>query len=183
MNFNSDSLFEDINDERELKSTQQEESENSKTKNSNAVKAFQTHENENVEISITTKLRILNKTVKCHVYDAKKHEKFMTWWKTIKWFYNDEKKFVKQRQKICWDFDKKSRHWQQYCEKATVTKKTSKVICLRCFIVFTHFDMNVENTIMINHLSSIKCVKIFTNKNLKRITKSLNYRASIKKLS
>jgi hypothetical protein len=128
-------------------------------------------------------LRILSKTVKCHVYDAEKHEEFMTWWKTIKWSYNDEKKFVKQRQKICWDFDKKSRHWQQYCEKATVTKEISKVICLRCSIVLTHFDIDVENTIMINYLSSIKCVKIFTNKSLKQIAKSLNYRTSIKELS
>jgi hypothetical protein len=67
MNFDSDCLFEDINDERELKSTQQEESENSKTKSSNAVKASQTHENKNVKISTTTKLRILSKTIKCHV--------------------------------------------------------------------------------------------------------------------
>jgi hypothetical protein len=78
MNFDSNSLFEDINDERELEFTQQEKSENSKTKSSNAVRASQTHENENVEISITTKLRILSKTVKCHVYDAEKHEEFMT---------------------------------------------------------------------------------------------------------
>jgi hypothetical protein len=128
-------------------------------------------------------LKILNKTIKCHVYDAEKHEKFMTWWKTIKWSYNDEKKFVKQKQKICWDFDKKSRHWQQYCEETTVTKETSKIICLKCFIVLTHSDIDVENTIMINHLNSTKCVKIFTNKSLKRIAKSLSYRASIKELS
>ncbi len=38
MNFDSDFLFEDINDERELEFTQQEKSENSKTKNSNAVR-------------------------------------------------------------------------------------------------------------------------------------------------
>jgi hypothetical protein len=78
MNFDSNFLFENINDERELKFTQQEKNENSKAKNLNAIKTFQTHENENVEISIMTKLRILNKTIKCHVYDAKKHEKFMT---------------------------------------------------------------------------------------------------------
>jgi hypothetical protein len=39
MNFDSNSLFQDINDERELKSTQQEKSENSKAKNSNAIRA------------------------------------------------------------------------------------------------------------------------------------------------
>jgi hypothetical protein len=78
MNFDSEFLFKDINDEQELKFTQQKKSENSKTKNSNAIRVFQTHENENVKISITTKLKILNKTIKCHVYDAKKHEKFMT---------------------------------------------------------------------------------------------------------
>jgi hypothetical protein len=78
MNFDSDSLFENINDERNLKSTQQEKNQNSKTKNLNAIKVSQTHENENVKISTTTKLRILNKTIKCHVYDAEKHEKFMT---------------------------------------------------------------------------------------------------------
>jgi hypothetical protein len=77
MNFNSDFLFKDINDKRELKSTQQEKSENSKTKNSNAIRASQIHENENVKILITTKLKILSKTVKCYVNDAEKHEKFM----------------------------------------------------------------------------------------------------------
>ncbi len=94
ISFNSDFLFENINDERELKSTQPKKSENL-----NAIKTSQTHENKNVEISITTKLRILNKTIKCHVYNVKKHEKFMTWWKTIKWFYNDEKNSLNKDRK------------------------------------------------------------------------------------
>jgi hypothetical protein len=40
MNFNLDSLFKNINNEQELKFTQQEKKENSKTKSSNAVKIF-----------------------------------------------------------------------------------------------------------------------------------------------
>jgi hypothetical protein len=40
MNFNLNFLFENINDERKLKSTQQKKSENSKAKNSNAIKVF-----------------------------------------------------------------------------------------------------------------------------------------------
>ncbi len=63
-----------------------------------------------------------------------------------------------------------------------MTKEILKVIYLKYFIVFTHLNINVENTIMINHLNSIKCVKIFTNKNLKWIAKNLNYQALIKKL-
>jgi hypothetical protein len=94
MNLNFDSLFDVTNDERELESTQQEEKNktfidvNSKEKNSseenlekenivrlNAKDAV--HEIEE-EISIITKLKILNKFVKCHVYEAEKHEEFMT---------------------------------------------------------------------------------------------------------
>jgi uncharacterized membrane protein YkgB len=128
-------------------------------------------------------LKILNKFVKCHVYEAEKHEEFMTWWKTSKWFYNNEEKFIKQRQKISWDFEKKTRQWKQYCEEANVIKKTSKIICLKCMIVLSHFVIDVKNSIMINHLNSIKCVKTFKNKRLKRISKRLKFRASIKRLS
>jgi hypothetical protein len=101
MNFDSNSLFEDINDERELKSTQQKESENSKTKSSNAIRTFQTHENENVEISITTKLKILNKTIKCHVYDAKKHEKIYDMMKDDQMILQRREKTRQTKTKIC----------------------------------------------------------------------------------
>jgi hypothetical protein len=93
MNLNFDSLFEVINDERELESTQQKKKDktfvnvNSKEKisseknlekkstaRSNAKDAV--HESEE-EISTITKLKILDKFVKCHVYEAEKHEEFM----------------------------------------------------------------------------------------------------------
>ncbi len=142
----------------------------------------QTHEIEE-EISVTTNLKILDKSVKCHVYEAEKHERFMTWWKTSKWFYNNEEKFIKQKQKISWNFEKKTRHWQQYCEEATVTEEISKIICFRCSLALSHSDIDVRNTIMINNLSSTKCVKIVKNKSLKAISKTLRFRASIKELS
>jgi hypothetical protein len=84
MNDDLSSLFEDINDERELKSTQKAtKKKNSKAKSSNEVRleeenASQTRKNEKEEILITTKLKIVNKFVKCYVYDAEKHEEFMT---------------------------------------------------------------------------------------------------------
>ncbi len=135
------------------------------------------------KITFSFELKILNKSVSCYIYDVDKKAKFMNWWKKNKWFYNNEEKSIKKKQKILWDFDKKTRHWKHYCEEAITIEETFKIICLRCFIVLIHFSTNVENTIMINHLIFAKCKKIFKFKELNRISNAVEYRVSIKELS
>ncbi len=54
-------------------------------------------------------------------------------------------------------------------------KKNSQNYLFQMFFCLRHFCINVENTIMINHLSSTKYVKIFKNKKLKRISKTLEF--------
>jgi hypothetical protein len=102
---------------------------------------------------------------------------------TSKWFYNNEKKSKRKKKEINWDFEKKTLHWKQFFENATVVEETSKVVCKRCTIVFFHSEIEIENSIMINHLSSIKCKKTFKIKELKRFSLNLKYQATIKELS
>jgi hypothetical protein len=135
------------------------------------------------KVSSSSQLAILNNFVSCYVYDVDKKKKFMNWWKKNKWFYKNEEKSTKRKQKIHWDFDKKTHHWKHYFEKATTIKKTFKIICKRCYVMLTHFSTNVKNTIMINHLIFAKCRKTIKFKSRKQILKEIEYKASIKKLS
>ncbi len=51
------------------------------------------------EVSSSTKLKSLNKTVNCYVLKSKKKTEFVAWWTTTKWSYNNEKKLIKLRKK------------------------------------------------------------------------------------
>jgi hypothetical protein len=128
-------------------------------------------------------LKSVDKIEKCYVFKTKSEKEFVAWWTTIKWLYNNEEKSIKLRQKIRWNSKKKSSHWKQFYERATVTKDYSKVICQRCEVILKHFVIDVENSFMMKHLTSIKCKKTFKIKRLKKFSLQFEYRIMIKELS
>jgi hypothetical protein len=128
-------------------------------------------------------LKSVNKIEKCYVFETKNEKEFVAWWTTIKWSYNNEEKLIKLRQKIRWNSKKKLFQWKQFYEKTTVTKNYSKVICQRCEVILKHFVIDVENSFMMKHLTSVKCKKTFKIKRLKKFSLQLEYRATIKELS
>jgi hypothetical protein len=83
-----------------------------------------------VEVSSSLiKLKLVNKIEKCYVFETKNDKKFVAWWTTIKWSYNNKKKLIKIKQKIRRNSKKKSFHWKQFYERTTITKDYSKIIC------------------------------------------------------
>ncbi len=133
----------------------------------------------NVETSASfTKLKTLDKFVDCYVLKTKKKSKFIAWWTTIKWFYNNEEKSIRLRKKILWKSQKKAFHWKQYYKKAIITKNVSKVICRRCFVVLNHFFIDIENSVMYKHLTSINDLKTSKKKSLIKLSIKLEYRTT-----
>jgi hypothetical protein len=50
------------------------------------------------KVSSFTKFKLLNCKLLCIKIEKKK--KFIAWWTTIKWFYNNEEKFIKLKKKL-----------------------------------------------------------------------------------
>jgi hypothetical protein len=175
--------------ERQDKKTQAKENQKEKTltkksqEKSNLEESEEKVEERDSLTIDSTKLKILDKNVDCYVLKTKKKSQFVAWWTTTKWFYNNEEKSIRLRKKIRWKSKKKASQWKQFYEKTTIAENVSKVICRRCLVVLTHFFIDIENSIMITHLTSIKCLKIFKKKNLKKLSKKFEFRATIKELS
>jgi hypothetical protein len=168
--------------EEQDQETQAKENQKEKTQTEKSQEESSLKESEE-EVEDSTKLNILDKTVKCYVLETEKKSQFVIWWTTTKWSYNNEEKSIRLRKKIRWKSKKKASQWKQFYEKATVKENASKVICRRCFVVLNHSFIDIENSVMIKHLTSIKCLKTSKKKNLKKLSKKLEFRATIKELS
>jgi hypothetical protein len=62
-------------------------------------------------------------------------------------------------------------------------KRCFKSYMLKMFNVLPHSFIDIENSTMIKHFTSIKCLKTFKKKNLKKLSKKFEFRATIKELS
>jgi hypothetical protein len=121
-------------------------------------------------------LKIMNKFIRCHVYEEEKKNEFLAWWKKTKWFRRNAKKFSKKQKKIHWKSNKKMNLWTHYVEKVVIIDEISKVICTKCTIILSHSVIETNNSIMIHHLSSKKCKKTFTFKELEQVILKFNKR-------